>query len=168
MKRVVLALALVLGFAGHAVAQQKVGHLNVEELVASLPEYQAIEAKMQMFSAQLSKDSTEMANIVMEKGAYIEANQADMTPNELKKQQGEYQKLFGNYQYYVQSMPYQSQAEYMRLFQPLSEKVEEAIKKVGRDNGFTYILDSSVSKGIIIFDENGEDVMPLVKKALGL
>ena len=37
MKRVLLAIALTLGFAGTAVAQQKVGHINVDELISVMP-----------------------------------------------------------------------------------------------------------------------------------
>ena len=48
MKRVLLAIALTLGFAGTTVAQQKVGHINVDELisqsidVSSVPETEDI------------------------------------------------------------------------------------------------------------------------------
>ena len=48
MKRVLLALAhKTIGFAATAVAQQKIGHIDVEELVAVMPETQTANAEIQ-------------------------------------------------------------------------------------------------------------------------
>ena len=51
--------------------------------------------------------------------------------------------------------------------QPIMDKALNAIKAVGKENGFTYIFD--MSQGGILFNaDNTEDVLPLVKKKLGL
>ena len=42
-----------------------------------------------------------------------------------------------------------------------------AIKEVGKENGFTYVFDLSAG-GILYFADNTEDILPLVKKKLGL
>ncbi len=60
MKRVLLALALTLGLAGTATAQQKVGHINVDELLAVMPETSTAEAEIQKYAEQLEGDLTEM------------------------------------------------------------------------------------------------------------
>ena len=53
------------------------------------------------------------------------------------------------------------------LMQPIMDKALNAIKEVGKENGFSYIYD--MSAGIILFAaDNTEDVLPLVKKKLGL
>ena len=52
------------------------------------------------------------------------------------------------------------------LMQPVMEKALNAIKEVGKENGFTYIFDMNV--GILYAAENSQDVLPLVKKKLGL
>lgn len=52
------------------------------------------------------------------------------------------------------------------LMQPVMEKALNAIKEVGKENGFTYIFDMNAS--ILYAAENSQDVLPLVKKKLGL
>ena len=52
------------------------------------------------------------------------------------------------------------------LLQPVMEKALNAIKEVGKENGFTYIFD--MNAGILYAAENSQDVLPLVKKKLGL
>lgn len=46
-------------------------------------------------------------------------------------------------------------------------KATNAIKEVAKENGFTYIFD--MSSGAILFaSETSEDILPLVKKKLGI
>ena len=52
------------------------------------------------------------------------------------------------------------------LMQPVMEKALNAIKEVGKENGFTYIFD--MNAGILYAAENSQDVLPLEKKKLGL
>ncbi len=53
------------------------------------------------------------------------------------------------------------------LLHPIYEKATNAIKEVGKENGFTYIFDLN-SGGVVYVAETSEDVLPLVKKKLGL
>ena len=48
---------------------------------------------------------------------------------------------------------------------PLLEKARDAITKVGQDQGFNYVIDSSPNGGIILAD--GKDLLDDVKKELG-
>ncbi|MEI3155732.1 MAG: OmpH family outer membrane protein [Odoribacter sp.] len=57
--------------------------------------------------------------------------------------------------------------EQKSLMQPIIDKAMNAIKAVGKENGFTYIYD--MNGGAILYAaDNTEDVLPLVKKKLGL
>jgi outer membrane protein len=51
------------------------------------------------------------------------------------------------------------------LLTPIIDRAKEAIRKVAKDNGYTYIFDSAV--GVTLY-EGGDDILPLVKKELGL
>lgn len=53
------------------------------------------------------------------------------------------------------------------LFKPIMSKAMDAIKAVGKEEGFTYIY--NMKPEFILFDaDNAENVMLLVKKKLGL
>ena len=89
MKRVLLALALTIGFAATAVAQQKIGHIDVEELVAVMPETQTANAEIQKYQEQLEGDSQAMQEEYMTKMQNAQANVDTWTQLRLQKEQEE-------------------------------------------------------------------------------
>ena len=52
------------------------------------------------------------------------------------------------------------------VFRPILEKAQNAIQKVGRAQGYHYVLDSTMGSGIILAD--GKDLLPDVKKDMGI
>ncbi|HMZ49290.1 MAG TPA: OmpH family outer membrane protein, partial [Flavobacteriales bacterium] len=52
------------------------------------------------------------------------------------------------------------------LMAPMLARTDKAIKEVATANGFAYIFDTST--GLVLFYDGGEDIMPLVKKALNI
>ena len=53
------------------------------------------------------------------------------------------------------------------LMQPITEKAMNAIKEVAKENGYTYIFDLSAGP-ILYTSESSQDILPLVKKKLGI
>jgi len=56
------------------------------------------------------------------------------------------------------------QGEIMR---PLIEKADAAIKKVAKQQGFIYVFDVSVGS-VVYYSDASIDILPLVKKELGI
>ena len=52
-----------------------------------------------------------------------------------------------------------------QLLAPMIERVRDAIEAVGKEQGFTYIFDTST--GVTLYN-GGEDVTDLVKTKLGM
>ena len=168
MKRVLLALALTIGFAATAVAQQKIGHIDVEELVAVMPETQTANAEIQKYQEQLEGDSQAMQEEYMTKMQNAQANVDTWTQLRLQKEQEELEAMGQRIMQFNQSAQQELQRKQMDLMLPIIEKAQEAINAVAKYNSFTYILDSSTGKAVVVFLENGEDIMPLVKAELGI
>ena len=168
MKRVLLALALTIGFAATAVAQQKIGHIDVEELVAVMPETQTANAEIQKYQEQLEGDSQAMQEEYMTKMQNAQANVDTWTQLRLQKEQEELEAMGQRIMQFNQSAQQELQRKQMDLMLPIIEKAQEAINAVAKSNSFTYILDSSTGKAVVVFLENGEDIMPLVKAELGI
>ena len=62
----------------------------------------------------------------------------------------------------------QMQDKQLELLKPVYERVDKAVKDVGKENGFVYIFD--IAKGALLyFDETkSTNVMPLCRAKLGL
>jgi outer membrane protein len=52
------------------------------------------------------------------------------------------------------------------LYSPIIKKAEDAINAIAKEKGYSYIFDTSV--GAVLFAQESDDVMSLVKAKLSL
>jgi len=164
----VLAFAAFM-FAANTQAQaQKLAHLNVDELLSLMPETKAAELEIQKYAGQLQKDLEDMQAEAQTKYQNLVANQANWTSLRVNKEQEELQAIGQKMEEYQQQAQQDLQNKQMELMRPIIEKAQDAVNAIAREKGYTYVLDSSQSKGVVIFAEKGEDILPLVKAKLGI
>lgn len=167
-----IALSLLVAFSFSVSAQEakteKIGHINADALLQAMPETKAAQKELETYGRQLEKDMTDMETELETKISEFRSNEAMMTKLSKESKAQELQQLQMRIQEYSQGAQQDLQQKQVELLTPVIEKATKAVKEVARENGFTYILDSSPSKGVVIFAENGVDIMPLVKKKLGL
>ena len=53
------------------------------------------------------------------------------------------------------------------LLKPIQEKAFKAVNDVAEENGFTYVFDMGTG-AVLYASDSTEDILPLVKKKLGL
>ena len=53
-----------------------------------------------------------------------------------------------------------------KIYSPILEKAQNAIDEVATENGYNYVFDTGY--GILLHFDKGDDIMPLVKKKLGI
>ena len=146
-------------------AQSKVAHINVQELLAAMPEMKSAEAELkklrETYMADIESSMTEYRN-----KATLYQNEAPSKSKEENEKralelQG-YEKTIGEAQQSAQQELQKKQAE---LFAPISEKAKAAIDKVAAAKGFDYVLDATQGAGVIV--ANGANILADVKKELG-
>ena len=172
MKRFVTiaALIVVVAFAGkNAMAQSfKFGHINSDELIQTMPEYDSATVKLEKFRKELV-NALELMGVELnnKNEAYQKEskNLSDIVKQTKEQELVDMQKRIQDFQNNAQTQLQNKQTE---VFQPIYAKVDKAIKDVGKENGFFYVFD--VAKGALLyFDETKSvNVMPLVKTKLGL
>ena len=52
------------------------------------------------------------------------------------------------------------------ILKPIIDKAKKAINDVAKEKGYDYILDTGL--GMVLYASDSEDILPLVKKKLGL
>jgi len=67
---------------------------------------------------------------------------------------------------YQQNAQAQLQEKEKELLQPIIDRAKQAIADVAKENGYTYIFDTSV--GALLYQQDSDDIFSLVKKKLGL
>jgi outer membrane protein len=146
----------------------KFGHINSEELLQAMPEFDTANVKLEKFRKELVNALELMSVELNNKNAAYEKESKNYT--EIVKQTKQQElidmnKRMQDFQTNAQTQMQEKQAE---LFQPVYAKVDKAIKDVGKENGFLYVFD--IAKGALLyFDETkSTNVMPLAKAKLGL
>jgi outer membrane protein len=172
MKRFVTiaVLIVVIAFAGkNAMAQSfKFGHINSDELIQTMPEYDSATVKLEKFRKELV-NALELMGVELnnKNEAYQKESKtlSDIVKQTKEQELVDMQKRIQDFQNNAQTQLQNKQTE---VFQPIYAKVDKAIKDVGKENGFFYVFD--VAKGALLyFDETKSvNVMPLVKTKLGL
>jgi len=163
MKKLVIVLLLGIG-ALSASAQQKFGYLNTQELIVQMPEYAEAQKKHEVFQAEQQQKYQSMVTSYQTKETEFQGGQATMTETEKQMLYTELQTLAQQIQQYEQTVPQLIQNHQGELIGAIVEKVQNAAKEIGAENGFIYIFDSNV----LLYPGGGEDVTALVKKKLGL
>lgn len=147
---------------------QKFGFINSQELISQLPEVKEANSKIETLKKQLQKKGEEMISALRAKYENVQKRQADglLSPKEAQdegaKLQAEEQNL-GQFEQTSQETIYKKSEA---LLAPIQEKINNAIKEVAAENGYTYIFDSSL--GLVLYADPGTDVSTLVKAKLGL
>jgi len=166
MKTILLALVIFAGATSFMNAQSKVAHINAQELIESMPEYKS--AQTQLDKVQKSYD-TEIKAMMKEldtKAKQFDSESSTKTDEENQKRVEELQNMQNNVQTYRQQALQDLEKKRADIFKPILEKAQSTIQKVGRAQGFQYVLDSTLGSGIILAD--GKDLMADVKKDMGI
>jgi outer membrane protein len=174
MKRFVgiAVVAVLLAFAGQKAVSQnlKFGHINSDELIQALPEFDSATVNLENFRKELINALELMTVELNNKNDSYTKESKNYT--ELVRQNKEQELIDMNrrIQEFQSNAQEQLQNKQMELFQPIYTKVDKAIKDVGKENGFVYLFDvSQAQRGLLYFDETkSTNVMPLAKAKLGL
>ena len=168
----IASLMIIVALAGQsAIAQSfKFGHINNDELIQSMPEYDSATVKLEKFRKELV-NALELMQVEWnnKSDSYQKEskNLSDIVKQTKEQELMDIQKRIQDFQTNAQQQLQNKQAE---LFQPIVGKVDKAIKDVGKENGFLYVFDISASKATLLYFDEAKsiNVMPLVKTKLGL
>jgi outer membrane protein len=146
----------------------KFGHINSDELIQALPEFDTANVKLEKYRKELTNYLELMQVELNNKSDAYTKESKNLTDLVKQTKEQELIDLNRKIQEFQQNAQEQFQNKQVELFQPIYQKVDKAIKDVGKENGFTYVFD--VAKGsLLYFDETkSTNVMTLAKAKLGL
>ncbi|OQD43813.1 OmpH family outer membrane protein [Croceivirga radicis] len=165
VKKIVVALVLMVATTGFVNAQSKVAHIDVNKLLSEMPEMKAAQSELkklqETYKAQLEGSMTELRN----KYTQYSNEAASKSKEENDKRAVELQGFEKNIQEAEAAAMQEMQQKQAELFAPISEKAKKAIEKVAAAQGFDYVIDASQGGGLIV--AKGKDLLPSVKQELG-
>ena len=164
---VLILVVSVLGLTGKATAQAtptKIGYINTEDLMTAMPEAVQANADLQDYQTSLQQQGNEYIQELNEKDSQFVKDSSKLSPAAKELRRNDLVQLYQKVQNWNQTMQQMIQQKQQEILAPIRAKALDAIKSVAKENGYGYVLDAST----LIVCPPGDDMLPLVKKKLGL
>lgn len=163
LKTLLLATFLCIGTMNFTQAQSKVAHINVQELIAAMPEAKAAQAELETLGKTYQTDMQAMGTEYQNTVKQFDAEASTKTDEENQKRYAELQEKQQRIQQFRADAQQDLAKKEAELFKPIQEKAFAAIEKVSKALGYEYVLERTT---LIVAD--GKDILAEVKKELGI
>lgn len=165
MKRIALTL-LPLLLPLLAGAQVKFGYFSYEQTLKSMPEYKIVLDNMADLKSKYDAETKRAEEEFNRKYEEFLDGQREFAPTILQKRQAELQELLHrNVAFKAESERLLAEAE-KEAFAPLHQKISNALKRIGAQNGYAFVLNTDGNACPYIDPTMGEDVTDMLKDAL--
>ncbi len=152
--------------------QVKIGYTNIELVLVYMPEAKQMERTLSTYQKKLAEKLRAKESYAKSKLAeYLEKKEKnELSPSEEEAREKELIELDKEIQKESQDAEYDLLAKREELLAPILEKVQNAINKVAKEKGFTYILNQTTSSGVstILFGPDENDITEALMKELGI
>ncbi|MDE6301336.1 MAG: OmpH family outer membrane protein [Muribaculaceae bacterium] len=139
IKKLILVLAVMLPMSVFA---QKFGVVDLDAIMQAMPETAAAQETINEASKKYETEFQKLQDELQKRYAEFQTIQDDPeTPQTIKERRmQEIQTLAGNVDNFRQTASQDLQRQHEQLMAPIQQRLMEAIKAVGQDGGFTFIM----------------------------
>ena len=166
MKKTLITICLIIAGLFSAEAQNKLGYINSNELLSIMPESSAMQEELQSYAKGLESSLAAMQAEGEKKLTDYQQNEASMSDLVKQDKVRELESIQQRILEFQQNAQESLAAKEQELITPILEKARNAIEDVAKEGNFTYIFDAST--GNILYAEESENILSLVKEKLGL
>jgi outer membrane protein len=172
MKKILTIAAVVIGLVmtgnslyAQAAAAGKIGVISLQELIPIMPEYRKADTALNDYQTALAQNFEDMKREYYEKDSAVTSRDTvKLTKAQLEIKRREVSELLQKLQGYQQQSQQLYQQKQQDLITPIQKKAVEAVQTVAKENGYAYVL----SKEALLVSPPADDLLPLVKKKLGI
>lgn len=149
-------------------AQDRLGYLNVQELLVIMPEYKTAEDSLQAFTKKIQSEYLELQNDYNYLYAKYESiiDEPVRLREDVLREVADIKSLENRLSQMEENSDQLLLERQAQLLFPLEQRIIAAIKAVAKENGYIYIIDSSVMDVTPIVPD-ADDIFPLVMQKLG-
>lgn len=163
MKKLLFAGIMSLGMFT-ASAQNKMGYINTDELVSTMPEAAKADAELKEFKTGLGQQYQDLSMELNAKDSAFIKDSVKLSSSMKEIKRGELIKLYQRVQGFQQESQEEYQTRANEKIAPIREKALIAIRAVAKENGYTYIFNED---NLLVMPQ-GDNILPLVKAKLGI
>jgi outer membrane protein len=168
MKKIVTVLVVVMSLVlavNSTNAQGKIGTISLAELIPNMPEYKKADTSMNEFNNALQQQYQDMVTEYQAQSTSLSSKDTvKFTAAVLELKRKGLSDLLVKLQGWQQTAQQQQQQKNQELLAPIQKKALDAIQAVAKENGYAFVI----SKDQLLVSPPADDLLPLVKKKLGL
>ena len=168
MKNLIVAVVVlgitIFGLSGTAISQNKIGYINTEELIGSMPEAEKANSELQEYQSALQQQGTSYLTELNELDSLFARDSAKMNKATKDLKRNDMIALYQKVQGWNQTMQQKIGEKQQELLAPIQRKALDNIRAVAKENGYNFILEA----GTLLVSPPTDDILPLVKKKLGI
>lgn len=168
---ILLACAMFILVSGTAsFAQQKIGHIDSQEVLKLMPERDSASKVFDKFSADITKNYESM-NVVYNNLLETYTKQKDSVSSFVRSaKEAELVDMQGKIQNFKDVAQQELDKKQNELMAPIVAKLKAAIKAVAEAGKFTYVIDTQSGAGILLYfpEDESLNLLAPVKAKLGI
>ena len=165
MKKLLIAILMIAPLSLNA---QKFAHFNSADIISNMKEYVTATEEIQAMAKQYEDDMKLMQEELQKKGEEYQKEQANLLENVRQRRQQELEDLYQRLQQSYQDNQQALEKARMEKMGAINEKVLAAVKKVGEDGGYVYVVDLNTGAIPFVNSQLSTDVTDLIKKEVGI
>jgi outer membrane protein len=168
MKKAIKAILLMLTVATAANAQQKIGYLNAQAILADMTDMKAADSQLEAYAKQLTAKDSMMVVAFQAKAQSLGEKQqkGEIAPIALEAEKKKLEAEKASIEEFEQKMQQDLAERRKTLYQPVLDKVNKAIQDVAKEQAFTYVVD--LTAGSLLYADEKNDLQNAVRAKLGL
>ena len=168
MKKMVIVAAAILGLltAGtSSQAQTKIGFISLADVITAMPEYKKADTALADYQSALSQNFDDLKREFNEQDSLLSSKDTlKFTKAQMEIKRKNLTDLYLKVNGFQQQSQQMLQQKQQDLIAPIQRKALETVQTVAKEAGYTYVM----SKEALFVSPPGDDLLPLVKKKLGL
>ena len=164
MKQLLVLLCMLLPLGVFA-QEVKIAYVNTQDVFMAMPEVSAMEKTMADVNEGYKKELKTMQDEYQTKYSAFVSQQDSLSENIKLRRMQEIQDIQTRMDNFVQMGQQDVQKQQQDLLIPIQQKLQDAIKAVGDEKGYTYIIDPAA---LLYTGSNAVDATPFVRTKLGL
>ena len=166
MKKLLFTLLMFAPMA--TFAQAKFAHFNSAEIMQAMPEMTAARADLEKLGKDYEADIKAAQDELQKKAADYEKEAATLPLNVKERREKELNDMYARIQQSVQDNQQAYAKKQQELLLPIQTKVLDAIKAIGKAEGYVYIIDVTSTTIPYINESLSTEITAKVKAKLNL
>lgn len=165
--KIIIVISLIaLSTTSMAQGKNKFGHIDFAKLYSQMPGLDSVKLAFTDYNQSIQDQFAAMQTELESKFMDYQANLSSMSDIIRQTKEAEINDLKGRMDAFEVQATQDLQNKELELTTPIIEEAREAVKEAAKENGYTYIFNST--EGLLLYAEPSDDIMPIVKKKLSI